>query len=273
MSDDACLPVTWLLDESTPLPPTAQALGADTDAPGLLAAGGSLSTARLREAYGKGVFPWYSVGQPLMWWTLAPRMVLPLAEFALSRSLRKRLRRFLATKGCEIRVDSAFDRVIEQCATVPRAGQAGTWIVPDMVQAYRDWHRAGDVHSVEVWVDGQLRGGLYAVALGALVCGESMFSLEPDLSKIALCALVALCKSQGVSLIDCQQETEHLASLGARPISRADFERHVRHAQAQAELRWHTNAIDWSAIGSRLAPPAVTSATPATPTTRSTLAA
>ena len=242
-------PVTWLQGAGTPLPPTSQALDSESDAPGLLAAGGELSVARLREAYGQGVFPWYSTGQPVMWWTLDPRMVLPVSEFRMSHSLRKRLRRFLSTPGCEIRIDSAFDRVIAQCAGVARAGQPGTWIVPDMVDAYNAWHRAGDVHSVEVWIDGELRGGLYAVARGALVCGESMFSLAPDLSKIALAALVALCHSQGVTLIDCQQETEHLASMGARPIPREAFEAHVHDAQQQPTLRWNTDAVNWATLG------------------------
>jgi len=219
----------WI-DNDTPLPPTSQALAPDSDAPGLLAAGGGLSTSRLEEAYRQGVFPWFSADQPVLWWSPDPRMVLPLAEFRLSRSLAKSVRRFVASPVCEIRVDSAFDAVIHACATTPRTGQEGTWIVPGMVQAYSDWHRAGRVHSIETWVEGRLVGGLYAVAIGRMVFGESMFAHQSGASKIALAALVCLCCEHGVPLIDCQQNTRHLASLGAREISRRQFERHLHQA-------------------------------------------
>jgi leucyl/phenylalanyl-tRNA--protein transferase len=216
--------VPWLHDEDTPLPPTRRALGRDSAAPGLLAAGGDLGPRRLAEAYAHGVFPWYSAGQPVLWWAPDPRMVLFSAEFRLARSLRKTLVRFLRTPGCEIRFDSAFERVIAACAQTPRDGQDGTWIVPEMVDAYTAWHRLGTVHSVETWIDGELAGGLYGVNLGRMFFGESMFSWRTDASKIALAALVAFCRAHAIDLIDCQQQTGHLASLGAREIPRTTFE-------------------------------------------------
>jgi leucyl/phenylalanyl-tRNA--protein transferase len=218
--------LNWI-DNDTALPPTSQAMPPGSDAPGLLAAGGGLSIVRLEEAYRHGIFPWFSAGQPVLWWSPDPRMVLPVAEFKLSRSLKKALRRFVATPGCEVRVDTAFEQVIHACATTARDGQEGTWIVPAMVRAYSAWHRAGRVHSVETWVRGELIGGLYGVSIGRMVFGESMFAHRTDASKIALAALVCLCREHGVALIDCQQNTRHLASFGAREFARADFERHL----------------------------------------------
>jgi leucyl/phenylalanyl-tRNA--protein transferase len=218
--------LTWLGDED-PFPPTTQALGPDSDAPGLLAVGGGLTVSRLEDAYRRGIFPWFSPGQPVLWWSPDPRMVLPVAEFRLHRSLKKTLRAFLATPGCEIRFDSAFDRVIAQCAGTRRDGQHGTWIVPALRRAYTQWQRAGAVHSVETWAGGQLVGGLYGVGIGRMFFGESMFSHATDASKIALAALVAFCRGHGIELIDCQQATAHLASFGAREVARVDFERHL----------------------------------------------
>ena len=168
---------------------------------GLLAAGGSLSLARLEEAYSHGIFPWFGEGQPVLWWTLDPRMVLPVSEFRLTRSLRKTLARFIATPGCEIRCDSVFREVIQACSRTPRRGQDGTWIVPAMVEAYCAWHAAGKAHSVETWIEGELVGGLYGVHLGRMFFGESMFARRTDSSKIALAALVALCRAHGVATI------------------------------------------------------------------------
>jgi leucyl/phenylalanyl-tRNA--protein transferase len=216
--------IPWLRHPLDPLPDTQLALPAGSEAPGLLAAGGELTTARLREAYGKGVFPWYSEGQPILWWSPDPRMVLFTSEFKVSRSLRKTLRHFILDRRCEIRIDTAFRRVIGACAATPREGQAGTWIVPEMIDAYCDWHAEGTVHSVETWIDGQLVGGLYGINLGRMFFGESMFSHRTDASKIATAALVCFCRAHGIALIDCQQRTQHLASLGAREIPRADFE-------------------------------------------------
>lgn len=208
-------------------PPTREALGPDSDAPGLLCAGGAMGLARLRLAYRQGIFPWYGPGQPPLWWSTDPRMVLKVAEFRLHRSLRKTLQRFLRSPGCEIRFDHAFDRVIAACAGTPREGQSGTWILPELQAAYRRWHAAGQVHSVETWIDGELVGGLYGINLGRMFFGESMFSLRPDASKIALAALVAFCRAEGIDWIDCQQQTAHLASLGAAALPRALFEAHL----------------------------------------------
>jgi leucyl/phenylalanyl-tRNA--protein transferase len=217
----------WLSEHDTLFPPTALALDAHTDAPGLLAAGGGLSVARLRAAYRQGIFPWYGEGQPVLWWTTDPRMVLPVAEFKLSRSLRKTLRRFLNTPGCELRFDHDFAAIVAACAGTPREGQHGSWIVPEVAAAYLALHRAGHAHSVETWIDGQLAGGLYLVSVGRMVFGESMFAWRTDASKIALAALVAFCQAHQIPLIDCQQQTSHLASLGARPIGRSAFEAHL----------------------------------------------
>lgn len=206
--------IPWL-ERDDPFPPPERALD---DPNGLLAAGGTLDTARLVDAYRQGIFPWSSEGQPILWWTPDPRMVLQTADLRVSRSLRKRVR----SGVFEIRIDTAFDAVIEACAG-PRDGQEGTWITGEMRRAYRALHRLGYAHSVESWRDGDLVGGLYGVALGRVFFGESMFARETDASKVALVHLVARLRALDVPLIDCQQETAHLASLGARPISRRAF--------------------------------------------------
>jgi len=248
--------LTWI-DNDTPLPPTAQALGADSDAPGLLAIGGSVTPQRLEQAYRLGVFPWFSAGEPPLWWSPDPRMVLPVAEFRASQSLRKTLRRFVRTPGCEVRIDSAFERVIAACAGTPREGQAGTWIVPEMIAAYTAWHRQGRVHSVETWVDGELAGGLYGVGIGAMFFGESMFAYRTDASKIALAALVAFCRAHGIALIDCQQATRHLASFGAREITRAAFEAHLsRVLGGTPPPSWSYHPRYWALLGIAAAAPA-----------------
>lgn len=206
--------IPWL-GPNDPFPPIERAL---SDPDGLLAAGGTLEPSRLVEAYAKGIFPWSSEGEPLLWWSPDPRMVLFCDEFRVSRSLRRRIRegRF------EIRVDTAFDDVMLACAGA-REGQAGTWITGAMRRAYGALHRLGYAHSVEAWREGRLAGGLYGVALGRVFFGESMFARETDASKVALAHLVAALRERGVPIIDCQQETAHLASLGARPIPRRKF--------------------------------------------------
>ncbi len=243
------MPLHWI-DEHMPLPPTSLALDADSDAPGLLAAGGEVTPQRLDEAYRRGIFPWYSRGQPPLWWSPDPRMVLPVAEFTLSASLRKTLRRFAREPGCEIRIDHDFRAVIQACAESPRAGQSGTWIVPEIVDAYSAWHGQGSAHSVETWIDGELAGGLYGASIGAMFFGESMFARRRDASKIALAALVAFCRSHGIALIDCQQHTGHLASFGAREISRERFEAHLARATAQpAPPQWTYHRDQWAQLG------------------------
>ena len=250
--------LTWI-DEHLPLPPTAAALGPDTDMPGLLAAGGRVTPARLEEAYRRGVFPWFSPGQPALWWSPDPRMVLPVQRFVVSPSLRKTLRRFIRSPGHEVRIDQGFRAVIEACAQAPRAGQAGTWIVPEIIDAYCAWHAMGRAHSVETWVDGELVGGLYGVGIGRMFFGESMFARRTDASKIALAALVAFCRHHGITLIDCQQHTRHLASFGAVELPRAAFEAHLSRVLAQAgPARWTYDSAMWAHLN--LSAPAASAA-------------
>ena len=237
----------WLEPED-PLPHPSGAWGLNDPAPGLLAAGGALSVSNLCAAYAQGTFPWYGPGQPILWWAPDPRMVLPVSEFRLHRSLRKTLQAFRNRADCEIRVDSAFRDVITACASKERDGQAGTWIVPEMVAAYVALHRAGHAHSIETWVNGKLVGGLYCVALGRAVYGESMFAHATDASKIALSALVCLCRHHGVQMIDCQQNTQHLASLGGREISRAQFLAEVDSARQQTAPRWTFEPVYWNEL-------------------------
>lgn len=256
--------IPWLPDNDTdaadaaagtlvPFPPTSQALGTDSDAPGLLCAGGQLSVERLRLAYRHGIFPWYSPGQPVLWWSTDPRMVLQVCNFRLHRSLRKTLQRFVATPGCEVRIDGAFDAVIRHCSQTPREGQDGTWIVPAVRAAYVALHRAGTAHSFETWVDGELVGGLYGVNLGRMFFGESMFAHRTDASKIALAALVAHCRAQGIAWIDCQMQTEHLASMGAMPLPRATFEAHLaRVVDLPSPRDWSYDRSAWARLDERL---------------------
>src|SRR5258706_2391487 len=210
--------IPWLRGDA-PFPPVSKALKSPN---GLLCAGGSLTPERLVEAYSRGIFPWFSEGDPILWWSPDPRMVLFPDELKVSRSLRKSV----ARGAFETRVDTAFREVIAQCAA-PRERQAGTWIVPEMVAAYTALHDLGFAHSVESWQDGELVGGLYGISLGRVFFGESMFAHTPDASKVALVRLVERLRAQGCDLIDCQQATPHLASLGAREIPRAEFARRV----------------------------------------------
>ncbi len=246
-------PLHWL-DPMEDFPPLAQAWGSQTPAPGLLAAGMDLDVARLLKAYRHGIFPWFSQGEPVLWWSPDPRMVLHTADFKLHPSLKKTLRHFTRQTNAEVRFDTAFDQVIQACAGSRRAGQNGTWIVPAMVRAYRALHKAGHAHSVETWVDGQLVGGLYCVAIGRALFGESMFTRQSDASKIALAALVAFCRANGVEMIDCQQNTRHLASLGAREISRDAFVAHIAAARAQSPPTWEFLPLYWDALLNRPAP-------------------
>ena len=208
--------IPWL-DVLDPFPPVERAL---VQPNGLLAAGGDLSVERLLEAYRRGIFPWYSEGEPVLWWSPDPRMVLYPEEIKLTRSLRKRLR-----KGdYEVRADSCFSRVMRACAE-PRRRQPGTWITRDMLDAYAALHARGVAHSIETWIDGELAGGLYGVALGRMFFGESMFTRVADASKIALAHLARQLARWGFGMIDCQMATPHLASLGAREIRRTAFMR------------------------------------------------
>lgn len=234
----------WLTP-GAPFPEPEQAWGASDPAPGLLAGGGALDLESLVRAYSQGIFPWFSDDQPILWWSPDPRMVLRVDDFKLHRSLRKALDRFQRDARCEIRIDSAFAQVIRACSSSARTGQSGTWIVPDMALAYEALHGAGLAHSVETWVDGELMGGLYCVALGKALFGESMFTRVPDASKIALAALVCFCRHNGIDLIDCQQNTGHLASLGAREISRTSFVDQVARNSALPSPRWEFEHVYW----------------------------
>jgi len=211
--------IPWL-DSGDPFPEVERALAEPN---GLLAAGADLSLPRLLEAYRNGIFPWFSHDQPILWWSPDPRMVLFPAELKVSRSLARTLR----NARFEVRADTAFDAVIEGCRQ-PRRGESGTWITEEMAEAYGTLHRAGFAHSVETWLDGNLVGGLYGVALGRAFFGESMFARVSDASKVALVALARQLQHWGFGVIDCQMNTAHLASLGAREIPRAEFTRRLR---------------------------------------------
>lgn len=214
--------IPWLRP-GDPFPPLA---AARREPNGLLAAGADLSPPRLLAAYRSGIFPWYADGQPILWWSPDPRTVLPPAGFHVSRSLRRLLRRALFT----VSGDRAFAAVVAACADTPRAGQDGTWIVSAMREAYLALHELGHAHSVEVWRDGNLAGGVYGVAMGRMFFAESMFSLQANASKVALAHLCRALATNGFALIDCQMPTPHLHALGAvdigRDAYRAALDRH-----------------------------------------------
>ena len=194
---------------------------------GLLAAGGDLSPERLLDAYARGIFPWFNDEDPVLWWSPDPRMVLFPDELHVSRTLRRTIR----SQEFQVTLDRAFPEVMEGCAG-PRAAQDGTWITDDMLIAYARLAELGHAHSVEAWVDGVLVGGLYGVAIGRMFYGESMFSRRSNASKVALVWLARQLERWNFELIDCQMSTEHLASLGAREIPRADFMRRLEHGTA-----------------------------------------
>ena len=231
--------IPWLRPGAR-FPPIDTAL---VDPDGLLAAGGDLSPARLLDAYRHGIFPWYSDGQPVLWWSPDPRTVLYVDEFKVPRSLRKvaNQRRF------EVTVDVDFDGVISACAG-PRDGIPGTWITAEMMDAYIGLHRQGYAHSVEAWRGDSLVGGLYGIAIGRMFFGESMFAGESDASKVALMRLVSLLKRLDMPLIDCQQETAHLVRFGARPIPRQLFADELSRLvnSAQAAGAWKAAALSES---------------------------
>ena len=210
--------ITWLSPQDSPewFPPPDQALDEPS---GLLAAGGDLSPERLIAAYRRGIFPWYSPGQPVLWWAPDPRTVLFPEEFHASRSLMKSIK----NKGFEVKVNQKFEAVIDHCAA-PRSHSPGTWITGEMREAYVRLYRLGFGHSIEVMRHGALAGGLYGIRLGGVFFGESMFSRERDASKVALAHLVMMCRRNSIVVIDCQLPSKHLASLGARSIARVRFQ-------------------------------------------------
>jgi leucyl/phenylalanyl-tRNA--protein transferase len=224
------MPIFRLVDDLVFPPPDY------ADPSGLLAVGGDLSSERLLEAYRAGIFPWYSDDQPILWWSPDPRFVLELDEFKLSRSLGKTLRR----KVFQVTFDRVFDEVIAACASVPREGQSGTWITPEMQEAYVNLHGLGYAHSVETWFKGELVGGLYGVSLGKAFFGESMFHRKADASKVALAILVQKLKSWDFQFIDSQMTTDHMARLGAREVPRRIFLKRLKSA-----LRHPTKRGKW----------------------------
>lgn len=214
-----------------------------SDPNGLLAASAHVTVERLLEAYAHGIFPWYSDGQPVLWWSPDPRMVLPLDEVRVSRSLRRTIRAARRDSRWRVTLDACFERVMRECAA-PREGQDGTWITEEILAAYCALHRIGSAHSVEVWNGQALVGGLYGVSIGRMFYGESMFARQPDASKAALVSLVVLLRNQGFSVIDCQQSTRHLASLGAREVPRAEFLERIGELVRQPGPDWRALSID-----------------------------
>lgn len=202
---------------------------------GIVAYGGDLSPSRLMMAYRLGIFPWYSANDPILWWSPDPRLILDLDDFRLHRSLRKKISCF------EIRFDTAFPQVIRECSQMPRRGQKGSWIIPEMIEAYETLHALGYAHSVEAYQDGILVGGLYGVRVGRVFCGESMFAKVSDASKVAFTVLVQKLRDAGFAFIDCQVPTDHLKSLGAREISRDEFLDRLSAASDEPE-----SSYDWS---------------------------
>ena len=229
------MPVYQLISDIPLFPPTEEA-----EDDGLLAVGGDLSKERLLAAYRQGIFPWYEVGQPILWWSPNPRLVLFPEELKISRSLRKALRKH----EFEIRFDSSFENVIKACADVRTEQGKGTWIIPEMQQAYTELHQEGYAHSVESWLNGELVGGLYGISLGQCFFGESMFSTVSDSSKAALVALSEFSMQVGIKIIDCQMTTHHLLSLGAREIDRQSFLKKLNHYLEKPDIKgsWYGRA-------------------------------
>ena len=238
------------LDPDDPFPPVDHAM---RDPNGLLAAGADLSPERLIDAYAQGIFPWFGEDDPLLWWSPDPRMVVFTSEVRVSRSLR----RVLKCGRFQLTMDEAFMEVMSGCAH-PRPGQDGTWITPDVFQAYSKLAHLGVAHSVEAWQDGKLVGGLYGVALGRMFFGESMFARVSDASKAAFVTLVRQLERWDMPVVDCQMSTSHLASLGAREIPRADFVSYVRHLVTQPPVPapWRFDADLLSTMGDVSEPPA-----------------
>lgn len=243
MQPKETMPALAWLEPGEPLPPVSLAWGHDSPAPGLLAAGQELTPALVASAYRQGIFPWFSEGQPVLWWSPDPRMVLQPQHFRLHRSLRQSLRQWLARDGAELVFDRDFKAVMQQCARQPRRGQGGSWIVPGMVRAYTGLYEQGLAHSAELRLHGQLVAGLYFVTIGRAVFGESMFTTVRDGSKLALCLLVSVARRHGIGMIDCQQNTRHLASLGAAEIPRSQFIDHIRQSQDLPAIDWRHETL------------------------------
>ena len=229
------MPVYQLIPEIPLFPPAEEA-----EDDGLLAVGGDLTKERLLAAYRQGIFPWYEIGQPILWWSPNPRLVLFPEELKISRSLRKVLHK----QEFEIRFDSSFENVIKACANVRTEQGKGTWIIPEMQQAYIELYQEGYAHSVESWLNGELVGGLFGISLGQCFFGESMFSTISDSSKVALVALAEFSIQVGIKIIDCQMTTKHLLSLGAREIDRQSFLRKLNQYLEKRDIKgsWYGRA-------------------------------
>jgi leucyl/phenylalanyl-tRNA---protein transferase len=234
--------ITWLGPQD-PFPNPLHCNDPDDSIPGLLAVSERIYPGQLLKAYRLGIFPWYSDNQPVLWWSPDPRMVLDPTKFKCSYSLQKNIRHFLQDKECQMIVDGDFSSVIRACATSTRKDQNGTWITHEIMDAYTTIHEQGYAHSIALTENGELIGGLYCVALGGMVFGESMFSRKPNASKMALAALSAWCIAHQVAMIDCQQETAHLSSLGAAPIPRKQFLEQLQRSlnQSNIEIPWTFN--------------------------------
>lgn len=216
------MPVYWLRDDDLSFPHPRQA-----SSDGLLAVGGDLSVERLLLAYNWGIFPWFTLGDPILWWHPNPRFVLFPQKLRVSKSMRP----YFNQQKYTVTYNQAFSDIIRACSSTPRMGQESTWITPDMIKAYENLHEAGFAHSVEVWQGKELVGGLYGIGIGKVFFGESMFTKASNASKFGFISLVRDLQKKGFELIDCQQETQHLASLGAEAISRADFLAHLKENQ------------------------------------------
>ena len=236
-------------EPGSPFPPLDAAL---RDPDGLLAAGGGLEPERLLNAYRQGIFPWFSPGEPILWWSPDPRVVFDTASFRLSRRFRRELRGSDWTLGA----DTDFEAVMRACAQAPRSGQdGGTWIGAEMLAAYTRLHQLGHAHSIEVRAGERLVGGLYGVAIGRMFFGESMFARRTDASKIALAALVAFCRAHAIETIDCQQKTVHLTSFGGREIGRNEFQRRLRDAIGRSDVAdWSYDLRLWEELDLGVAP-------------------
>lgn len=239
--------MNWQIPRLAPgedFPPASQALPALSPFPGLLAAGGRLDADTLERAYRRGIFPWFNPGEPILWWSTDPRMVLRPEHLRVTRSLRQSARRWMRNPDAGLTMDRGFADVMRQCGK--QRESTGTWISPPMLSAYTALHRRGLAHSLELREGEVLRAGLYGVCIGRMFFGESMFTTVNDGSKILLMALCGFCLRNGIAMIDCQQQTAHLASLGATSLARADFLDHVEQATAQDPVTgWQ---YDWSSF-------------------------